>query len=63
MHDGELGAGQGAEGYLVTGLGVEDVSVVNVGLVRVHVVIAEDVFSLGEMGVVGVDKHPHPAVR
>ncbi len=61
MHDGELGAGQGSEGYLVTGVGVEDVAVVDVGFVGVHVVVAEDVFSLGEISVVRVDEHPHTA--
>ena len=52
MHDGELGTGQGAEGYLVTGLGVEDVAVVDVGFISVHVVVAKDVLSAREVGVV-----------
>ncbi len=57
MHDGELGAGQSAEGYLITGLGVEDVSVVDVRLVRMQVVIAKDVFSSGEVRVVAKAGH------
>ena len=57
MHYGEPGAGQGVEGYLVTGLGVEDVAVVDVRLVGVHVVVAKDIFATRKMGVVAEPEH------
>lgn len=60
MHYGELGSGQSVEGDLVTGLWVEDVTVVDVGFVGVHVVIAEDIFSTRKVGVVAEPEHANP---
>ena len=57
MHYGELGPSQGGEGYLVTGLGVEDVTVVDVGFVSVHVVVAKYIVFAREVGVVAEREH------
>lgn len=63
MHYGELSTSQGAEGDLVSGLGVEDVAVVDMGFVGVHVVIAEDIFSTRKVGVVAEPEHANSTGR
>ena len=61
VHNGELGAGHCLKGRLVAGLGIEYVSVVDVGFFNVHVVVAEDIFSTREMRVVAIAVHAYSA--
>ena len=52
MHNREFDARHSSEGDLYAGLRIKDVSVVYMRLLTVLIVIAKDIISAGEVGVV-----------
>ena len=52
MHNGEFDTRHSSEGDLYAGLRIKDVSVIDVRLLTVLVVIAKNIISAGEVGVV-----------
>ena len=52
MHNGKFDARHSSEGDLSAGLRIEDVPVIDMRFLTVLVVIAKDIISTGEVGVV-----------